>query len=114
METPVAFYQQCIKQLLSTYESLKTDEAQIEVIVDDEHLRYLAMWVGWQQSKRIHQCAIHIDICQETIIIQRNDTEERLDQELMACGIAQDKIRIGFLPPSVQDAFQTLPQERVA
>lgn len=114
MESPVVFYQQCIKQLLSTYESLKADDAQVEVIFDDEHLRYLAIWVGWQQSKRIHQCAIHIDICQEMIVIQRNDTEERLDHELMEYGIPQDKIRIGFLPPEVQETFQILPRQRVA
>lgn len=114
MENSVAFYQHCIKQLLSTYESLKTDDAQIEVIFDDEHLRYLAVWVGWQQSKRIHQCAIHIDICHDTIIIQRNDTEERLDRELMTYGIPPEKIQIGFLPPVPQEAFQTLPHQRVA
>ncbi len=53
MENTIEFYKSCIKQLLSRYESLKTDHADIELIFDDERRRYMATWVGWEQYKRI-------------------------------------------------------------
>lgn len=40
METAVAFYQRCIKQILSEYESLQTDQLSTELIFDDERKHY--------------------------------------------------------------------------
>ncbi len=60
MENSRKFYQQCVKQLLSEYEALKTPDSHIELIFDDKRMRYIAIWVGWRNRKRIHQCAIHV------------------------------------------------------
>jgi hypothetical protein len=46
MENTVEFYKSCIKQLLSRYESLKTDNTHIELIFDDKRMRYMADWMG--------------------------------------------------------------------
>jgi hypothetical protein len=43
MENSRKFYQQCVKQLLSEYESLKTHDSHIELIFDDERMRYMAV-----------------------------------------------------------------------
>ncbi len=110
MESQLTFYRECIKTLLAGYDAIKTDEAELEVIFDDEHSRYVAIWVGWQQAKRIYQCAIHIDIIGDTIVVQRNDTEDRLDIDLLEYGIPKEKIRLGFLPPAVQ---QMLPHGHI-
>lgn len=110
METPIAFYQQCIKQILSEYESLKTPDSEIELIFDDERMRYLAIWVGWQQQKRIHQCALHIDICEGNILIQWNDTEELIDETLIEMGVPKDAIRLAMIPPD----FRVAPEEPAA
>lgn len=47
MENTIEFYKSCIKKLLCEYESLKTDNACIELIFDDNRMRYMATWVGW-------------------------------------------------------------------
>ncbi len=107
MEKEIAFYQQCIKTLLSEYEPLQSEGSHVEVICDDERMRYLALWVGWWKSKRIHQCAIHIDICDDLIVIQCNDTEDLIATELVEMGIPREKIRLGFLPPEVQAEVQS-------
>ncbi len=73
--------------------------AHMEVLFDDERLRYMAVWVGWWKSKRIHQCTIHIDICDDMVIIQCNDTEDLIGTELANMGIPKEKICLGFLPP---------------
>lgn len=102
MEESITFYQHCIKALLSEYEDLQTEDAHMEVIFDDDRMRYMAVWVGWWKSKRIHQCAIHIDICDEMVVIQCNDTEDLIGTELVNMGIPKENIYLGFLPPETQ------------
>ncbi len=99
MEKSITFYQQCIKTLLTEYEDIQTEDSHMEVLFDDERLRYMAVWVGWWKSKRIHQCTIHIDICDDMVIIQCNDTEDLIGTELANMGIPKEKICLGFLPP---------------
>ena len=113
METPREFYQRCVKQLLSEYETLKTDDSAIELIFDDERMRYMAIWIGWQQSKRIHQCAVHIDICDDQVIIQWNDTEDLLDEDLINMGIPTHHICLGMIPPDVR-AYNEQQREKKA
>ena len=91
METPREFYKQCVKQLLAEYETLKSDDATIELIFDDEHQHYMAYRVGWFKHKRIHFCLVHIDICDDMVIIQANNTEDMIDEELvLPCDVVRD------------------------
>lgn len=102
METSEEFYRQCVKKFLASYESLKTNDSQIELIFDDVRMRYMAVWVGWQKHKRIHECAVHIDISDGDVVIQRNDTEDMLDEELVKMGIPKSRIRSEIIPPEAR------------
>lgn len=117
MENSRQFYQQCVKQLLSEYESLKTEDSHIELIFDDERRHYMAVWLGWQNQKRIHQCAVHIDIHDDLIVIQWNDTEDLLDEELIKMGIPKERICLEVIPPEVRaytDEYTSNPTRKVA
>jgi hypothetical protein len=103
MEETVTCYQTCIKRVLSAYQELKTEWSEVELIFDDEHHHYMAYRVGWFKHKRIHFCLVHIDICDDTVIIQANNTEDLIDEDLMAQGIPSDKICLGLLPPDVRE-----------
>lgn len=105
MEKSIEFYKQCIKQLLIEYEDLRTEGAQIELVFDDERMHYMAVWIGWEAYKRVHQCAIHINICDDKVVIQWNDTEALLDEELINLGVPRENIQLALLPPQVQ-AFE--------
>ena len=48
-----------IKEFLTNSENLGNDDSRIDLIFDDARMRYMAVWVGWHQCKRIHECAIH-------------------------------------------------------
>lgn len=102
MESMIPLYQQCIKTLLSQYESPQAEDAAIELICDDERMRYLVLRVGWRDQKRIYLCLLHIDIIDDTVIIQCNNTEDKVASELVQLGIPKDKIGLGFLPPAVR------------
>lgn len=105
METSITFYQRCIKQLLSEYESLQTDQLSTELIFDDERKHYLVMWMGWNGHKRIHECAIHLNIVDDKIIIQWNDTEELLEDSLVSLGIPKQDIVVGTIPAILSDSL---------
>ena len=112
METSVAFYQRCIKQILNEYESLQTDQLSTELIFDDERGHYLVMWLGWNGYKRVHECAIHIDIINDKIVIQWNDTEELLEDSLMSLGIPKQDIIVGTIPAILSDSLSENSQHR--
>ena len=99
MEKSVTFYQACIKKLLSEYEALNTHDTRIRLCFDDERKVYLVMRAGWfQQYKRIHRCLVHIEIVDETVVIEANNTEDSVDKELIALGVPEENISLGFVP----------------
>ncbi|NEQ34797.1 MAG: XisI protein [Okeania sp. SIO3I5] len=51
----------------------------------------------------MHQCIIHIDIVENCILIQCNDTEESIVAKLTKMGIDEDRIRLGFIHPQHQE-----------
>jgi len=107
MEKDLNFYQESIKKVLSGYEMLNTEQSSVELLFDDERKRYTAIRLGWLAQKRIYLCLVHIDIEDEAIIIQCNNTEDMIATELVSLGVPKEKIRLGFLPPEVQ-AFSDL------
>ncbi|MCP4405486.1 MAG: XisI protein [bacterium] len=102
MESQVTFYQQYIKALLTEYQQLRTPHSCIELLFDDERMRYMVMRVGWHKQKRIHVCLVHIDILDDLVIIQSNNTEAPLAAELVDMGIPREKIGLGFIPPEAR------------
>ncbi len=58
--------------------------------------------MGWHKYKRIHQCAVHIDICDRQVVIQWNDTEDMLDEELVEMGILKKDIRLELIPSELR------------
>ena len=112
MDKTVEYYKRCVKQLLSTYESLHTERSQVDLLFDDARMHYMAVRVGWANRKRLHLCLVHIDICNDLIVIQCNNTEDLITDELEAMGIPRQKICLGFLPPEVRAfANQHEPQQ---
>lgn len=112
MDQSIEFYKACIKHILAEYESLRTEWSTVELLFDDERLHYMALRVGWHQHKRIHACLVHIDICQDRIVIQANNTEDPIDDELIELGIPREKICLGILPPEVQEYVAQQRQTR--
>ena len=41
MDNTIDFYRQCVKKILCEYEYLKDEDSQIELIFDDERMRYI-------------------------------------------------------------------------
>lgn len=109
METNIALYQTCIKELLADYLSLSTPETEIKLSFDDERMCYLVMRVGWfEQYTRIHRCLIHLEIVDGVLVIQANNTEDELIPELVRKGVPRNCIRNGSVP----DDFLAYAEQR--
>jgi hypothetical protein len=102
MASQIDFYKRCIKTLLSEYESFTSPWSKVELIFDDERMSYMVVRVGWLKHKRIHLCLVHIDILGEKMLIQCNNSENKVVTELVEMGIPKQNISCGFLPPETQ------------
>ncbi|MFB2969432.1 XisI protein [Aerosakkonema sp. BLCC-F183] len=98
-------YRQLVKQLMSEYASFSTFDSGIEneTIFDLENDRYMLLSIGWSQGRRIHYCIMHIDIIDERVWIQANNTDRLIAQELIAAGVSPESIVLGLQPPELRE-----------
>jgi hypothetical protein len=97
-------YRKLVKQLLTEYAQIPTrnSEVQDETIFDPENDRYMLVSLGWSKGRRIHHCVMHIDIIDEQVWIQANNTDRLIAEELVAAGIAPESIVLGLQPPEAR------------
>jgi XisI protein len=100
----LAHYRESIKAFLSKYaDSMQNNsEVEVELIFDTENDHYLLLDIGWQKSRRIHDCIFHFDIKDGKIWLQENNTDLEVDEDLAEMGISKDEIVVGFHHPSMR------------
>lgn len=104
MAGAVTNYHQIVQDLLTAYSQSPYLQADLkdETIFDQSAGRYLLVTVGWQGRKRINTIVLHLDVVDDQVIIQCNNTDQDINQELIAAGIPATAI---VRPqPSVVDA----------
>lgn len=97
-------YRTIIKKLLTQYATYKPSHGDIEtqIIFDTEHDHYQIVSVGWDNKHRVYGCSIHIDLKNEKIWLQTNNTELDIGQDLITLGVPKQDIVIGFQPPYIR------------
>jgi XisI protein len=70
-------------------------------IFDIAQDHYQVLDVGWNKNRRVHSCALHLDIIDGKIWVQHNMTEMQIAQKLMEQGVAREDIVLGFQSPYV-------------
>ncbi|GAB4212635.1 MAG: hypothetical protein OHK0022_48680 [Roseiflexaceae bacterium] len=53
-------------------------------------------------KRRVHGVIVHIEIIDGKVWLQRDDTDFAIAKELVAAGIPQDQIVLGFHSPEVR------------
>ncbi|AFZ50994.1 XisI protein [Dactylococcopsis salina] len=94
-------YRKLIKKLLSRYASYKKDQEgwELQLIFDEERDHYLWFDVGWNGTKRIYHCVIHLDIKDGKVWLQQNSTDLNPAEDLIELGVAREDIILGLQPP---------------
>ena len=90
-----------IKRLLREYAAIKPSlgDIEVELVFDDERGHYELMQCGWIGMRRVHGSVVHIDVRGDKGWIQHDGTNDHVAQRLMAEGIPQQRIVLGFHAP---------------
>lgn len=94
-------YQTIVKNILQEYREFMQksgDEDSLRVLFDDEHKAYALLSFGWQGQRYIHAAIVHMDIIEEKVWIQCDNTEQGIALELVEKGIPKEQIILGFRP----------------
>lgn len=105
MDTTIK-YKEIVKKILREYAEFRDsipDRYHSYVLFDDERGRYLVLDIGWSDRKYLHATPIHIDLINDKIWIQYDDTEEGVATDLIEAGIPKQDIVLGFRHPKIRE-----------
>ena len=94
-------YPALIKETLDEYANIlrKVEEKRVERVYDDATGHYEIIWMGWQGTRRIHGCILHVDLIDGKIWIQHDGTERGVANDFVEAGVPKDRIVLGFQAP---------------
>jgi XisI protein len=97
--------QKIILSILEDYATVRYSNinAENKLIADKVNHRYQVVTIGWDKTKFVHDCPMHIDIIDGKVWIQRNRTEIDIAAILTEQGIAKSDIVLGFLTPKMRE-----------
>jgi hypothetical protein len=98
-------YQEIIKRILTEtaeYRASIPDGYNSQVLFDDEHERYLVLDIGWNDDQYLHTTPIHVDLIDNKIWIQYDDTEEGIANDFIAAGVPAQDIVLAFRHPKIR------------
>jgi hypothetical protein len=70
-----------------------------QFVLDEVHGHYQLLNLGWTDSSFVHSTLVHIDIKDNLIWVQVDNTEYNIVDELLELGIPQHQIVLGFQSP---------------
>jgi len=93
-------YSQIIQTIIKEQASWqKSSYVRVETIFDTERHHYLLVQVGWARDRWVYASILHLDIIDEKVYIQQNNTEQSVAERLVELGVAKENIVIGFHSP---------------
>jgi hypothetical protein len=92
-------YRQIVQEYLTEFAQ---NDSNAQLIFDPIHDRYLVLHNEWCGESRIYGCSIQLDIIENQIWIQQNNTEIYVNRELIQRGVSPQDIILGFRSPSVR------------
>jgi hypothetical protein len=97
-------YRAIVRRLILEYAQYKPANGQIETeaVIDEERGHYEVLEVGWQGERRVHSAIVHIDIIGDKVWLQHDGTNAVIADELVAAGIPQESIVLGFRLPRLR------------
>lgn len=97
-------YQNIIRSLLSPYLNIKYANVDLKnrAAYDNQNNQFIIISEGWQNNKHFHSCLIHLEIINEKIWIQCDNTEAGIATDLVNSGIPKEDIVLGIPEPSVR------------
>ncbi|WP_129633039.1 XisI protein [Candidatus Oscillochloris fontis] len=100
----ITHYRNVIQQVLLEY--TKTPYArgdiQCKPVFDTVRNSFMLITEGWDGVRRIHGCLVHVEIIDEKVWVQRDDTDRGITYHLVESGVPKEQIVLGFHDPKVR------------
>ena len=84
---------------LQDYQTLMPEGLKREFIVDDLGGHYQILDVGWENQKPIRDIMVHIDLKNDFVWVQADNTDHGIVDALLELGVPQNRIVLGFHAP---------------
>ncbi len=99
-----ARYRHIIQELLVRLAAIPNLEEGIEdrTLFDEKNDSYAIIAEGWDGEERIHNIVVHLEIINDKVWIQADNTDLVIARELESKGIPKSEIVLGFRPPTVR------------
>jgi hypothetical protein len=96
-------YRQIIRKVLKPYTNITYANVNVKnhQVFDPETDQYLILSEGWERQHHLHCCLIHIEIINDKVWIQLDNTEDGIADELIQAGIPKQEIVLGFHEPEI-------------
>ena len=98
----IKFFQNQILEILAdnaAYYKGTTNPLNLHIISDKTNNHFQLLMLGWEDDQYIFQCLFHLDIIDNKIWIQWNETDFPIENELIKRGVAADEIVLGLKHP---------------
>ena len=99
-------YREIIKQILTSYAALieaqPTPGVDTELLFDENHDHYMLLSVGWLQRKRMRGTTVYLRLKDGKVWVEEDWLEEGIVKDLLAAGIPQQDIVLGFQHPDMR------------
>jgi XisI protein len=97
-------YREIIRAVLGSYVDITYANIDLKnrQIFDRETDRYIILSEGWQKQHHLHSCLIHVEIINNKVWIQLDNTEDGIAEELISAGIPKSDIVLGFHEPEIR------------
>ncbi|MCG8347092.1 MAG: XisI protein [Chloroflexales bacterium] len=107
----LATYRDIIQHILLSYAEIPYAQGDIQCkpLFDDERSSFALITEGWNGARRIHGCLVHIEIINNKVWLQRDDTDNGVTYDLVEAGIPKQHIVLGFQEPSVRQYTDYAP-----
>ena len=96
-------FQKSILNIMQEYADARTDsnsnsttEVAYRTVVDEHHRRYQLLLVGWQHRERIYHVIFHVEIVNNKIWIEEDNSEDSFAEMLVEKGISKKDIVLGY------------------
>ncbi|MEM7534304.1 MAG: XisI protein [Chloroflexota bacterium] len=97
-------YSDIVKKILQEYAALFSEDSEhpLRTVFDDVNKSYLLLDANWYGREYVHHTPIHIDIINDKVWIQYDDTEEGVATDLLEVGVPAQQIVLGFRPAELR------------
>ncbi len=98
-------YRQVIRELLLPYKNSRyagSPNLRNEVILDNENDHYLVITIGWEGETPVRDCIFHLDIIENKIWVQEDNSDLDIASILLEEGISKSDIVLGFQSPAIR------------